>query len=80
MPESFKEYTELVCQQLRWEKARPLIEQEIQAEKTTTPIDPKEAAAMAKAKAKGIMDGCRPNSPLTRGQFAVIMDRKGDLG
>ncbi len=30
MPKSFKEYTELVCQQLRWKKARPVIEQEIE--------------------------------------------------
>lgn len=29
MPESFKEYTELVCRQLRWEKARSVIEREI---------------------------------------------------
>ncbi len=31
MPESFKGYTELVSQQLRWKKARPVIEQEIGA-------------------------------------------------
>jgi len=31
MPESFKEYTELVCQQLRWKKARSIIKQEIEA-------------------------------------------------
>lgn len=29
MPESFREYTELVCRQLRWKKARPVIGQEI---------------------------------------------------
>lgn len=29
MPECFKEYVELVCQQLRWKKARPVIEREI---------------------------------------------------
>lgn len=29
MPESFKEYTELVCQQLRWKKARSAIKREI---------------------------------------------------
>mgnify|MGYP007022191654 CR=1 FL=1 len=29
MPEHFKEYIQLVCQQLRWKKARPVIEQEI---------------------------------------------------
>lgn len=31
MPESFREYTELVCRQLRWKKARPVIEREIGA-------------------------------------------------
>ena len=30
-PESFKQYTELVCQQLRWKKARSIIRQEIKA-------------------------------------------------
>jgi len=30
MPESFKDYTELVCQQLRWKKARSIIKQEIE--------------------------------------------------
>ena len=30
MPESFKDYTELVIGQLRWKKARPVIEQEIE--------------------------------------------------
>lgn len=29
IPENFKEYTDLVCLQLRWKKARPVIEQEI---------------------------------------------------
>lgn len=29
MPNCFKEYVELVCQQLRWKKARPVIEREI---------------------------------------------------
>lgn len=31
MPESFREYTELLCRQLRWKKARPVIEREIGA-------------------------------------------------
>jgi cell division protein FtsW (lipid II flippase) len=31
MPESFKAYTELVCRQLRWKKARPVIERELGA-------------------------------------------------
>ncbi len=31
MPESFKEYTESVCRQLRWKKARPVIGREIGA-------------------------------------------------
>lgn len=61
------------------EEVRAIIAK-VDAEKATAPIDPKEAAAMQKAKAKGFMDGCRPSSPLTRGQFAVIIDRKGDLG
>ncbi len=60
------------------EEVRAIIAK-VDVEKTTASIDPKEAAAMQKAKTKGIMDGFRPNSPLTRGQFAVIMDRKGDL-
>ncbi|NLA87491.1 MAG: demethoxyubiquinone hydroxylase family protein, partial [Clostridiales bacterium] len=31
MPDSFKEYSELVSRQLRWKKARPVIEREIGA-------------------------------------------------
>lgn len=30
LPEKFKEYADLVCQQLRWKKARPVIEREIE--------------------------------------------------
>lgn len=30
LPEKFKEYAALVCEQLRWKKARPIIEREIQ--------------------------------------------------
>lgn len=32
-------------------------------------------AAWAKAKAKGVLDGTKPRSPLTREQFAVVADR-----
>lgn len=38
-----------------------------------------EQAAMAKAKGKGIMDGTRPDSPLTRGEYAITLDRRGAL-
>ncbi len=31
IPDTFREYTDLVCRQLRWQKARPVIEQEIGA-------------------------------------------------
>lgn len=37
------------------------------------------AAAWKKAQRKGIMDGTMPKSPLTREQFAVILDRLGLL-
>ena len=52
---------------------------EYEANKAASPAYVEATAAMAKAKAKGLMDGTRPNAPLTRGEFAIIMDRKGDL-
>ena len=53
---------------------------EHELEKANSSTYPEAATAMAKAKAKGLMDGTRPNSPLTRGEYAIIMDRKGELG
>ena len=60
------------------EEVRQIIA-EVEAEKANSPAYPEEAQAMAKAKVKGLMDGTRPNSPLTRGEYAIIMDRKGEL-
>ena len=51
----------------------------VEAEKANSPMYPEEAEAMTKAKAKGLMDGTRANAPLTRGEFAIIMARKGEL-
>ena len=53
---------------------------EYEANKAASPAYVEATAAMAKAKAKGLMDGTRPNAPLTRGEFAIIEDRKGELG
>ena len=36
-------------------------------------------AAMAKAASKGIMDGSRPNSPLTRAEYAITLNRRHAL-
>ena len=52
---------------------------EHEVEKANSVAYPEAATAMAKAKAKGYMDGTRPNSPLTRGEYAIIMNRKGEL-
>ena len=49
-------------------------------EKANSATYPEETAAMAKAKLKGYMDGTRANAPLTRGEYAIIMNRKGELG
>ena len=53
---------------------------EYEAAKAASPGYAEEQAAMAKAKKAGIMDGTRPNAPLTRGEFAIISDREGKLG
>ena len=50
-----------------------------EAERAASPTYPEAQAAMNKAKAMGLMDGLRPNTPLTRGEFAIIEDRKGEL-
>ena len=60
------------------EEVRAIIAQ-VDAEKAAVPAYREAAAAMAKAKAKGVMDGCRPNSPVTRGELAIILDRMGEL-
>ena len=52
---------------------------EHEAAKAASPGYPEENAAMSKAKKAGIMDGTRPNAPLTRGELAIIMDRMGEL-
>ena len=52
---------------------------EHEATKAFSPGYPEENAAMAKAKKAGIMDGTRPDSPLTRGELAIILDRMGEL-
>ena len=43
------------------------------------PVSPYAAQAWEKAKAKGILDGSRPNGSLTREQYAVTLDRRGEL-
>ena len=53
---------------------------EHETEKANSAAYPEAATAMAKAKAKGYMDGTRANAPLTRGEYAIIMNRKGELG
>lgn len=53
---------------------------EHEAAKAASPGYAEEQAAMAKAKKAGIMDGTRPDAPLTRGEFAIILDREGKLG
>ena len=50
-----------------------------EAEKAKEPVSGWAAASWEKAKKKGIMDGTMPKSPLTREQFAVILDRLGML-
>lgn len=60
------------------EEVRAIIAQ-VDAENKTTPPSKEETAAAQKAKAKGYMDGTRLCSPVTRGELAIIMDRKGDL-
>ena len=52
---------------------------EHEAAKAASAGYPEENAAMAKAKKAGLMDGTRPDSSVTRGELAIIMDRKGDL-
>ena len=52
---------------------------EHETEKANSVAYPEAATAMAKAKAKGYMDGTRANAPLTRGEYAIIMNRKGEL-
>lgn len=49
------------------------------AEKAASATPAWAAAAWDKAKAAGLMDGTRPNAPLTRAEFAVIENRKGEL-
>lgn len=46
-----------------------------EAEKAQATTYDEATEAMKKAKAAGLMDGTRPRSPLTRGDFAVIMER-----
>ena len=53
---------------------------EHEVEKANSATYPEAATAMAKAKDKGYMDGTRANAPLTRGEYAIIMNRKGELG
>jgi len=57
--------------------------EEHDAEKTTataaSPGYAEEQVAMAKAKDKGFMDGTRPDCPLTRGEYAITLQRRGEL-
>lgn len=53
---------------------------EYEAAKANAQVSEWSAESWAKAKAKGIMDGTMPKSPLTREQLAVILDRLGLLG
>lgn len=50
-----------------------------EAEKAKEAVGTWAAASWEKAKKKGVMDGTMPKSPLTREQFAVILDRLGEL-
>lgn len=50
-----------------------------EAAKATEKVSAWSKASWEKAKKKGIMDGTMPKSPLTREQFAVILDRLGHL-
>lgn len=50
-----------------------------EAAKAKEPVSGWAAVSWEKAKKKGIMDGTMPKSPLTREQFAVILDRLGHL-
>lgn len=50
---------------------------EYEAAKTREPVGAWASAAWEKAKAKGIIDGTMPKSPVTREQLAVILDRLG---
>lgn len=52
---------------------------EYETAKANAPVGEWSAEAWAKAKAKGIMDGTMPKSPVTREQLAVILDRLGLL-
>ena len=47
--------------------------------KAREPVSEWAAASWEKAKAKGILDGTMPKSPVTREQLAVILDRVGLL-
>lgn len=53
---------------------------EYEAERAASAGYAEEQAAMAKAKAAGVMDGTRPDSPLTRGEYAITLQRRGALG
>lgn len=51
--------------------------QEYEAEKAKKPVDNWAKTAWAKIKNKGVMDGTKPKSPVTREQLAAILDRLG---
>ena len=53
--------------------------QEYEAEKTKKTVDSWAKSAWEKAKKKGIMDGTKPKSAVTREQIAAILDRLGLL-
>ena len=53
--------------------------QEYEAEKAKKPVDDWAKSSWTKAKSKGVMDGTKPKSSVTREQLAAILDRLGLL-
>ena len=53
--------------------------QEYEAEKAKKPVDGWAKPSWDKAKQKGVMDGTRPKSAVTREQISAILDRLGLL-
>jgi len=64
---------------LSYEQFKQYMDQ-FEAEKAKAPTYDEAEKAMVKAKTAGLMDGTRPRSSLTRGDFAVILDRAKLLG
>lgn len=66
------------CDDMTKEEVIKII-QEYEAEKAKKPADSWAKSAWAKVKAKGVMDGTMPKSPVTREQLSAILDRLGLL-